>query len=95
MARQSTAPLVVGIENDFEILFCRRVDPFIFIATIDIAANLPKIQGNELRDIIYNQLVEFHRINQYEADPSDLVVQNLEGNLIISNQFDCLLSHKI
>lgn len=46
---------------------------------IDVAAEGPKLNGNDLRNVFYNEIKNVRRIGEYEADIRDFAVTNLEG----------------
>lgn len=71
--------LAVGFSNKLFSLFFRAQDDFEIATVIDIAAEGSKINGNELRDIFYNEIKNTRRIGEFEFDTRDFSVTNLEG----------------
>ena len=57
----------------------RAQDGFEIATVIDIAAEGPKINGNELRDIFYNEIKNTRRIGEFVFETRDFSVTNLEG----------------
>lgn len=68
-----------------------QVDIFHVHATIDIAAENNKINGDELRDIIYNEVKEIRKIGDQTVDMKDFSITNLEGKKITNFSFDRML----
>jgi hypothetical protein len=56
---------------------------FEIYATIDIAAENNKISGNELRDIIYNEVKTYQKMGEHTVDLKEFLITNLEGKIII------------
>lgn len=56
-------------------------DSFTIHVTIDIAADAPKINGNELRDIIYNQAKTYQKLGDHTVSLNEFSLTNLEGKL--------------
>lgn len=58
--------------------------------TIDIAAESNKINGNELRDILYNEARDYHKFGDNTISTKEFSITNLEGKLAIRR---CLHNH--
>lgn len=52
------------------------------MTTVDVAAEATKINGNEFRDILYNEIKSTQRIGELECDTRDFSLTNLEGNIL-------------
>ncbi|KAG5680998.1 hypothetical protein PVAND_010469 [Polypedilum vanderplanki] len=55
-------------------------DNFKVSITVNIAADIPKINGNELRDIINNEIKTYQRLGDHVVEPNSFVITNLEAH---------------
>ena len=62
---------------------CRRRDVFESYLSINIASELPKIVGNDLRDLLYKQISEQRVFEDMHVDPRDFVLRAIEGKFQI------------
>lgn len=75
----------MGFVNTF-FKFCSELDNFEISTVIDVAADGPKIDGNEFRNIFYNEIKNIRRIGEFEFDTRDFSVTNLEGKNLAWNK---------
>lgn len=60
-------------------IFRKPEETFKIYVTVDIAADAPKISGNELRDIFYNQAKVYQSLGEHTIDLNEFSITNLEG----------------
>jgi hypothetical protein len=71
----------------------RRLGDFEVLTTVDAAADTSKINGNEFRDILYNEIKNTQRIGELECDTRDFSLTNLEGKILKNAQFFSVAVH--
>lgn len=62
--------------------FRKTDDIFEIYVTVDIAAEANKINGNELRDIIYDEAKTYQKLGEQTINLKEFSITNLEGKNI-------------
>jgi hypothetical protein len=71
----------------FSLVFSKTDDMFEVYATVDMAAEKNKINGNALRNIIHDQAKTFGKIGETTVDLKEFSITNLEGKLDLTLWF--------